>query len=460
MSTGTKLSAALSLPLHKFQVQGVRFVEQAEGKAIIADDMGLGKSVQAMGFAAIHPEARPVIIVVPAPIKYGWLRQIKKHVKRETNFRAEILEGQTPYRPQKNIVIINYEIMQYWADYLLRLKPKMIIIDECHYIKNKSAKRTKAVIKVGKKCKYALALSGTPITNAPAEFYPVFQIIAPHLFSSFWEFAFRYCNPRKGFRGGWDFSGSSNLKELRKKISPFTIRRLKKDVLKELPQKRRIVIPVEITNRKEYVRAKEDFVEWLESKEGRKAVQRAKGAIALVRLGKLKILSAEGKIKAAVQWIQDFLEETKEKLVVFAIHKQILEALHTKFPKAAFVSGKTPSKRRYKEVDKFRQNIACRLFFGQLKVAGTGMDGLQVASKTLTLELPWNEATLNQAEDRVLRIGQEAQSVENYYLIGRNTIEEWLLEVIHAKQVNIDKVLEGGKETGRMSLFKMMEKIK
>lgn len=459
MSVGTRLMERLSTPPFKFQVQCVRFVESNAGRALICDDMGLGKTFESIAWIALHPEVRPVICIVPATVKLNWQREWKQHAKIKT----EVLEGKTPYTPRRDVLILNYEIAEAWAPLLagmLQGKNGAVIFDECHYIKNRGAKRTKACRRVAAKAKRVLALSGTPITNAPAEFFPVLQMVKPKVFTSFMEFGFRYCDPRKGFGGRWEFKGATNTKELHERISPFMIRRLKSEVRKDLPKKRRIVVPVEITNRKAYEKARDDFVEWLEETEGEEAVQSAAGALSLVRLGKLLQLAADGKMRAAIQWIQDYLDGCDGKLVVFGIHKTVMEKLQRKFSTAASITGKTPVGKRQAQVDRFRNDPKCRLFLGQMKAAGTGTNGLQVADTTLTLELAWNMKTHEQAEDRILRIGQESQRVRNYYLIGRDTVEEWLLEVIQEKEIVVDAVLEGKRSKRAASLLDMMSRIK
>lgn len=455
-----KLKARLSTVPYPYQVEGVQFLEQADGCALIADDMGLGKTLQAIGWIAMRirkliAKGKKVLCVVPASMKWKWKREFRKHA----DLKAEVLEGRTPYTPRRSILIANYEILDAWQHKLKALGVAVIVMDECHYVSNRQAKRTKACRAVAKTARHRIALSGTPISNAPAEFYPVLEMIAPQLFPSWWEYAFEYCDPQKGFRGQWDFRGASNLKKLHRKISPFMIRRLKSEVLKDLPKKRRIIIPVDIANRKEYRSARENFIEWLKDKKGAGAAMRARSAQTLVQLGYLKRLAAKGKIRLAIEWIENFLAESNRKLVVFAIHTEILDALKKHFPKAAVVTGKTKPKDRLRAEDRFNKTKACRLFIGQLKAAGEGLT-LTGASTTLTLEIAWNEAKHLQAEDRTLRIGQRADSCENYYMIGQDTIEEWLLEVIQAKQIVVDKVLEGEVTSGRSSLLKLLERVR
>lgn len=453
------LRQKLSTKLRVYQTEGVRFIaEDCDFRGLILDDMGLGKTIQGIGLAALkYPSSGHIICVVPKSNLYHWKREFKKHA----GITAEVLEGRKPYKPQRKVIIINYEVLAWWVNYLTRLDPYMLILDECHYVKNMEAKRTIACDQLAQEVKAFVALSGTPVENAPAEFFPVLHMAKPRKFSSWNEYAWSFCDPKPGWRGMWDYTGASNLKKLHRITSKFSIRRLKKDVEKDLPKKQRIVIPVDIDNRKEYKHARDHFLNWLRTKEGASAVKRAQGAQALVRMGKLKQLAAHGKMDFVINWIENFLEETDQKLVVFAIHKPIIRELRRAFKHTAvFITGKTKPKDRLINVDRFVLDKRIRLAIGNLKAMGTGVDGFQKkCSKTLTIELGWNNTMHEQSEDRVLRIGQTSKSVENYYIVGKDTIEEWLLELNHMKQKNVDEILEGGRRKDRASLYKLMQKI-
>lgn len=456
-SIGTQIRATLYTTPKKYQIQGVRFLEGLGGRGILGDDMGLGKTYQAIAWKALHREILSTVVVCPATLKEHWCRQFRFHAA----LGAEVLEGETPYKPNQPIAIINYEILAKavwdpkdkrklfprfpWVEMLRSLDPKLIIIDEFHYIKTRQALRTKACVQLAKGCPHIIPLSGTPINNRPVEFFPTLQLVAPKDFSSFWKFAFQYCDPKPGFRGrGWDFSGASNLDELHIRVSKYMIRRLKTEVAKELPPKIRTTLPICITNKKEYQKAEEDFLGWLEKMSGKEAALRAAGAVGLTRLGALKRLAAEGKLKAAVRWIEDYLEESGEKLIVFCVHRKILEALLEHFPTSASIHGGVDASKRQAEVDRFENDPKCRTFLGQLKAAGVGLDGLhRAASSVLFLELGWSFADHEQAEDRALRIGTVADSINIYYLLARDTVDEKIMVLLEKKHDICNKVLDG-----------------
>jgi len=438
MSLIKRLKKVLKTKPMKFQLGGMRFIKRTKGRGIIGDDMGVGKTLQFLGWLAVNPSKRPTIIVTPANAKYNWADQIEEH----TYMKYEVLSGRTPYPVTEDIIIINYDIVAYWVKELIKINPKVLALDEEHYCKNRGSKRTKACRQLSRKVKCIIPMSGTPIINRPVEFFPVLNMVAPEEFSSFWKYAFRYCNPKKGFQGrGWDFTGSSRLNELRERIKPYFLRRTKEEVLPQLPKKRRIILPVDISNPKEYKKATLDFLQWYREKAGNKKAQRAKKAQALVKIGQLKQLVAKGKIEKGCKWIDDFLFTTNEKLVVFVYHREIFNILIKKYKKIAAVGGKA-GKERQQQVKKFQTNSKCRLFIGTIKADKESIT-LTASSTVLFLELGWTPSEHDQAEDRVNRIGQKDNKVKAYYILGKNTVDQYVWEIIEKKRKVIDKILTG-----------------
>lgn len=259
---------------YKFQAEDVDRIDQLKGRCLLANEMGTGKTLTSLLWAQQHPEARPVIVVCPASVKYNWEREASIHVQ----MRCKILEGKKPSLggmiSKPNLVVLNYDILKHWLPYLKELNPQLIILDEVHFCKNRKAARTRAAQALCKGVPHVLALSGTPLTNRPAELYPALQILRQDLFPSFWSFAHEFCSPKRTF-WGWDFRGATNLDVLHSRLAQnLMIRRLKKDVMRDLPPKSRFVVPVEISNRKEYHQAATDFIGWLR-KQGNGSTTRA-----------------------------------------------------------------------------------------------------------------------------------------------------------------------------------------
>lgn len=304
-----------------------------------------------------------------------------------------------------------------------------VLVSNCHYIKNQKAQRTKTVNKLAGGIPHLICLSGTPIINRPIEMFNSIKLIEPSLFPSFFQYAQKYCGAtHNGY--GWDFGGATNTEELHNKLTgSVMLRRLKSEVLKDLPAKIRTVIPLTLDNRKEYEKAKQ---------ETRDDIGGADGADALVAIEKLKQVSIKGKMKQAIQWIHNFIDQ--EKLVVFCHHKDVVDELMKEFKDIAVkVDGGT--KHRQKAVDAFQNDPSIKLFIGTL----AAIEGLTLtaASSTCFLELWWSPGKHDQGEDRVHRIGQEADSVNAYYLVGVDTIEEDIAELLDEKRGVLASVLDG-----------------
>lgn len=442
--------------LYKYQKQGVRELHALDGRALLADEMGLGKTLQALTYAR---RMEPVIIVCPASLKYNWEREAALHY----GIGAEVLEGTRPPAKQRltthhPMVVINYDILPHWLDHLIREKPQCVILDEVHYCKNKTAKRTKAVKKLCQGAEHVIGLSGTPMTNRPSELWSILNIIRPDLFPAFFPYAMRYCKARKR-PWGWEFKGATNMPELNKILREnVMIRRLKKDVLKDLPDKQRSVVTFDLDNWDEYQAANDDLISWLATQSKTKAKKAAK-AEKVVQFGYLKRLAIKGKYLAACDWIDQFFEETGRKLVLFAVHRAVMKWLHSRYPNSVVVNGDVVGRRRQLAVDKFNNDPECRLFIGQLKAAGAGINLQKGASDLAFMELGWTPSDHTQAEDRIHRIGQK-NGAQCYYLVARGTIEEMLCGVIQTKQGVVDQALDGADiNSSSFDVYDELEKV-
>jgi len=431
---------------------------------------------QALAWLQLHPEARPAVVICPASLKWNWYEESFKFMKDPKSQVIEGRPGEYPPELTGEIIIINYDILaditeKYWTgnrvldkktgtykkemkrrdvpgtgwwSYLKKYRINTLISDECHMIKDEKNLRTKAVQKMASRIPHVICLSGTPFLNRPVELFSTINLINPYIFPSFFSFAKRYCGAKKG-RFGWDFKGSTNRRELHDILtSTLMIRRLKKDVLKELPEKVRSAVPVSITNRETYDNAERNFISYLESFDSEKAL-RAKSAEYLVKIGYLKKLAIEGKYKACVDWIDRFLE-SGEKLIVFTQHRDIIQKLETNYRKiCGKVDGDVSSSKRQEVVRDFQKPNGIQLFLGNLDAASVGLT-LTAASHVCFVEYPWSPGILVQAEDRIHRIGQCAGSVNIWYLVAKNTIDEKMIGLLERKASTIGAVLDGHEE--------------
>jgi len=446
--------------LKRYQKKGVRKIEHFKGRALLADDMGLGKTIQTLAWFKQHPEIKLMIVICPASLKWVWESQAIEHI----GIRCDILQGRTPPKNKRRIgkhsriIILNYEILQYWFDYLITLNPDALVIDECHRIKSRKTIARKKVKKLSKDIKYVIAISGTPLLNRPAELWTTLNLVRPEEYNSFYAFAWRYCKPVK-MPWGWEYKGGSNLRELHRKLkTTMMIRRLKKEVLDELPNKNRQIIPLELSNKKEYQNAVDNFMQWLTKKSPTKA-KKAQKAEKLVKIGYLKRLAAELKIKAVIKWIDEFLEGSDEKLVLFAYHKTIIEILHKKYKDISVtVTGSTSSKKRKLAVKGFNQNKKIRIFIGNIHAAGVGIS-LKAAHLAFA-ELDFVPGNHTQAEDRIHGIGRGVVGIGSmfYYLVAKNTIEEKLCQLIQDKQKMVAEILDGSAIDNNLNIWDELEK--
>jgi SWI/SNF-related matrix-associated actin-dependent regulator of chromatin subfamily A-like protein 1 len=444
--------------LRPFQKVAVAFAIKNK-QVLIADEMGLGKTIESIATLETI-KAFPALIVCPASLKLVWKEEFNTWTPHN---KTLVISGTKQSRlPKRDVVIINYDILHNYMDYLKAIPFKAVVLDESHFVKNSKAKRTKLCKELTKNISYRLALTGTPILNRPAELISQLEILG-HLkeFGGFWPFASRYCGAFRT-RFGLDISGATNLDELALKLRAICmIRRTKKDVLKELPAKQMARIPIEITNTKEYEAAEENIIKWIEENKNDEAAWAAMRAEQLVRIETLKQIVARGKLQGVVEWINNFLEGSDEKLVVFANHIEIQKELLKAFPEALRILGEDNLENRQLTINAFQNDPGCRLIICSLQAGGFGIT-LTAASNVAFVELGWTPAIHMQAEDRCHRIGQKDE-VTAWYLIADNTIDSDIEALLATKRNIVDATTDNSvKDTGILNdvISKLLNKKK
>jgi SNF2 family DNA or RNA helicase len=431
--------------LMMFQAEGLMFLDDAGGNALIADQPGLGKTIEALAYLALHPDMRPVVIVCPASLKINWQREIDSWM--ETDEIWVIINSGKPYNlDNAGIVIINYDILKKWLPELQRIEPQILIADESHMLKSKKSQRSKAAKELAAVVPHKILLTGTPVLNRPSELWNQLQIIEPNEYASsrFFNWHLRYAAAHKIHIGynktAWDFSGASNLDELAQSLKSIMIRRTKEQVLPELPAKRRSTVLIPIDNRKEYDRADKEFMAWLTEQKGAEAAERASHVEQLAKREYLKQVAIKGKMKAAIDWIKTFLE-SGEKLIVFGTHRSTIESVMSEFSDCAVsVIGGMTAADKDRSVDAFQNDPDVRLFVGNIQAAGVGLT-LTAASNVAFLELADGPEMLKQCEDRAHRIGQD-NAVNCWYLLAENTIDGKIVDLVESKREVIDQITE------------------
>jgi SWI/SNF-related matrix-associated actin-dependent regulator of chromatin subfamily A-like protein 1 len=423
--------------LHPFQRAGVRYALERR-RTFIADEQGLGKTVQAL--ATLEADrAFPAVVICPASMKLTWERESRHWLPHRS---VAVLDGRTgstwtAEAERAEIVVLNYDILEAHAHRLEARYPKALILDESHYVKNPGARRTKVAMSLANHLPEGalrLALTGTPILNRPEELIAQLRVLGRlEDFGSGARLARRFRTAGSNDRLHW------NLR------ARCYVRRTKKQVLPQLPSKRHDTVPVLLSNEQEYRLAESDVIAWLQTLPLDLGTIDAKVAAALraeqlVRLNSLRQLAANGKLPTALAWIADFLE-SGEPLVVFAEHIAIQQAVLKRFPNAVHILGADTSHRRQAAVDAFQREDGPQLMVCSMRAASQGIT-LTRASNVAFLELDWTPARHDQAEDRLHRIGQES-AVTAWYLLAPDTIDETMAELLERKRSLIDAVTDG-----------------
>lgn len=425
-SENFKLREGLGGTLRPYQQAGVEFITgHAKGKAYIGDEMGLGKTITAL--AAMHQEqAYPALIVCPAVVVGNWQREANTWLPDKT---VQIVKtGKDAIDPKADIVIASYALAGVAKDHRFQ----QVVCDEAHYLKNQKAQRTQTVVEIAKSAPRRLLLSGTPVTNKPKDLYSQLEVIdvagKGNPMGSFFQFATQYCGGRQG-RYGFEADGATNIEELNQRLRDGVyLRRDKSQVLTELPEKQRQVIPVGIPAETKR-RIKEIQAEY------RIAQKNHTPGAGLKAMTDELVAVGLGKVEAAGQFMEDFAE-TGKKLIVFSNLREVQQALLQKARElgvgTVHILGDDSAEKRTQAVDAFQNKPGIQFAVCSLKAAGVGIT-MTAASDVLMVEQDWTPANLDQAEDRAHRIGQK-NAVNVTYLVMQGTIDETLRDVIDDKR--------------------------
>jgi SWI/SNF-related matrix-associated actin-dependent regulator 1 of chromatin subfamily A len=361
------------------------------------------------------------------------------------------------------VVILNYDVLAKHRTRIDKRRWDLLIADESQMVKSPKASRTKALIGYKNRktkeykppiaAKYYLCLTGTPIMNRPKEIFTFLYLVDPSVLgANYYQFATKYCDAHMG-KYGWDDTGASNLTDLQAKLrGRFMVRRLKRDVLTQLPPKRHQIIELPANGAEELVTKEKEIYEGhqaliqsletaLETGEDADEIRKKLKQVRKTAFAEMAIVRHElgkQKVKVAMEQLQEAADD--HPIIVFAHHQDVLQAVVNHFGKeAVLVDGNTPLKARQAAVDRFQQGKV-KVFAGNIQAAGVGIT-LTRSSHVIFLELSWVPAELAQASDRPHRVGQR-ESVLVQYLVFEDSLDSQMCEKLIAKQQVIDQALD------------------
>ena len=441
-----KIAPKLWNTLFPYQKEGVeQIINNYGSRCLLGDDMGLGKTFQALGFISFqlntNADSIRVLVVCPSYLRYHWQHALKEWLDLD----SQIAKKGSAILTEK-ICIVSYSMLK-----ALAIKPcvfNVVVCDESHYAKSRKALRTKALTPLVKGSRSSLLITGTPALNRPIELFSQLLMLRPAYVKNYTSFAARYCNGKQT-AFGYDDRGSSNEKELAWLLRKgFMVRRLKRDVLSQLPAKIRNSIWLEI-KKSELGAVEKEFKKWKKlneriykvasgSEEQREMIFERKTVIS-----GLYLLTAEAKIKAVVDWVTDALQKGRS-FIFFAYHMNVLNAVEEAVKKLNLgyirIDGSTPSHKRTQYVETFQSDENIRIAILSIGAAGAGITLTRV-SECVFGELSFVPGVLCQAEDRIHRIGQEKKCEINY-LLGSDTLDSYIFPNICKKLLLLDTVTD------------------
>jgi superfamily II DNA or RNA helicase len=435
--------------LRPYQADGVKWLDYLYEHRLggcLADDMGLGKTIQAIALLSrIYPEEKKAsLIVMPKSLLFNWRREL-------TTFSPS-LNVYTYYAGERNleelqrhqVILTTYGTLRSDIEALSAVSFHAVILDESQAIKNLTTQTAKAALALN--CSFRLALSGTPIENNLAELYTLFRFLNPTMFGSSGEFERDYVQPIQ--RTG----DKEAAQELRRKIYPFILRRLKGDVLKELPPKVEQVLYAEMGDeQKSFYEARRRFYqELIRGEIERKGLAQSRFVVleALLELRQLATVpesKSDGLIVSAKrELLMETLKEAvmnNRKCLVFtnflAGVEQVSEALNEAAIEHLTMTGSTSNRQQL--VERFQNDPRLKVFVMTLKTGGVGLN-LTAADTVFVLDPWWNTSAEAQAIDRTHRIGQ-SKTVFTYRLIAKDTIEEKIMALQQRKRELVDQIV-------------------
>lgn len=426
--------------LYPFQLQAIAFLNETSGRAMLNDEMGLGKSVEALVWWDHQPDSQQMLIVAPASVTYKWQMECQNWLKIKSP-NIQVVEGyKDPLVSSPCLITIcSYNVMTHRKKELDAHGYDAVIWDEHHYLKgrrstrnHKGVKRVDAALDLARGVPYILALSGTPFLNRPIELWNILNMLDPVAWNDVWSYGHRYCGGETRFGM---FQGASNLEELKERLEYIMIRRLKQDVLDQLPSLRRIMLPVRIGNMREYQNMLAEVRETLTKYPTWSPTRK------LVEINKLRQIVGLGKAQHAASWAEDYLRSNEDhrKLVIYAHHLAVVDQLEDKLKHYGVqtITGAVSQSARSIRIRRFQEDPKGHRVMIITQAGGEGIDlfgkNIVDSSTILFAEREWTPAAEEQAEARLHRVGQH-NAVEAYYIVAQDTIDARISRLIESKR--------------------------
>lgn len=438
-----KLNATLR-DYQKYGYKWLKYLTDNNLGACLADDMGLGKTLQAIALLTnLHEEKKKKsMVIMPKSLIYNWENEIKRFSPKLKVGVYYGINRDFSSLKKADVILTTYGTIRNDIENLLEQKFDLLVLDESQNIKNINSQTTKAVLLLD--AKKRVALSGTPIENNLLELYSLFRFLNPEMFGSVQEFTNDYIVPIQ------KYSDTSTIEELRKKIYPFLLRRVKKEVLADLPDKIEKLVYVDMNDehRRFYEERRKYYYSLLEkntSSQGNfdkffvlQAINELRHIVSSPELESKKIISSKKEVL-----IENVIEaiENNHKVLVFVNYLSSIESIcdSLKENKIKYLKMTGQTKDRQNLVDKFQNDSRYKVFVMTLKTGGVGLN--LVSADTIFIYDPWWNTTVeNQAIDRAYRLGQD-KTVFAYKMIMRNTIEEKILKLQEIKNKLLDDLI-------------------
>jgi SNF2 family DNA or RNA helicase len=442
-------TAKVNATLRPYQQRGVQWLEYLQESKLngcLADDMGLGKTLQTITLLSrFYPkQAKPTLVVMPKSLLFNWQKEIERFNPNLTTYTYYADTRDLDEACKQHLIFTTYALLRNDIEKFQKKEFFYVVLDESQNIKNLQSQASRAVVLL--KADHRLALSGTPIENNLSELYSLFRFLNPAMFGTAEAFNQHYLTPIQ------KHNDPDVIQELRKKIYPFILRRLKKNVLTELPDKIEQVLYVEMSEEQRlfYEQRRRFYKDNIERQIAEKGLEQSQffifqafnelRQIASVPEAKADRPMESPKIETLIEQLSD-AAANGHKMLVFVNFLNALERIGEQLDAQGidYVSMSGSTRDRQRLVERFQNDTNCKVFLMTLKTGGTGLN-LTAADMVFVFDPWWNKAAENQAIDRTHRIGQ-TKKVMAYKMITQGTIEEKIMQLQEKKAELLNAII-------------------